>query len=166
MESVERRQVGVIVERRKLKSAWGDFSWHPSAVLPGVPALSAWTVTAKGDGWEQYYVGAATLEMFRTETETLKYNLESAEPAVYVFLRHTVEEPGIELFGATVCPGEAHAHRDTGDDIVEPVAMPPPIRDWVAAFVEAHHVEREFYKRKNQRFDPETLARKRPGGTS
>ncbi len=40
--------------------------------------------------------------------------------------------------------------------------MPAAIQEWLAAFVEAHHVERPFVKRKRDRADPEALAKRRP----
>jgi hypothetical protein len=53
---------------------------------------------------------------------------------------------------------------EAGNNIVEPVPMPEPIRETVAAFVAEHHVEREFFKRKRDRPDPESLARRRGYG--
>ena len=40
--------------------------------------------------------------------------------------------------------------------------MPPEIQERLAAFVEAHHVERPFVKRKRDRADPEAFARRPP----
>ena len=49
-----------------------------------------------------------------------------------------------------------------GNSIVEPVPMPDPIRDVVAAFVALHHVEEEFVKRKRDRANLESLGRRAP----
>jgi hypothetical protein len=38
--------------------------------------------------------------------------------------------------------------------------MPQPITELVAAFVGEHHVERQFFKRKRDRADPEALGRR------
>jgi hypothetical protein len=73
-------------------------------------------------------------------------------------LRTSGEAPGMRLLGATVDPGEAHAHADTGDDLVEALPLPAPIRDWLTAFVEAHPVRRTHWKRRRDRADPEALA--------
>ena len=51
---------------------------------------------------------------------------------------------------------------EAGNNIVEPVPMPDPIRDAVAAFVAEHHVEQAFVKRKRDRADPESLGRRPP----
>jgi hypothetical protein len=45
-------------------------------------------------------------------------------------------------------------------DAVEALAMPAEVVRRVAAFVAAHHVEREFFKRERKRADPEALARR------
>jgi hypothetical protein len=38
--------------------------------------------------------------------------------------------------------------------------MPEPVREQVEAFVAEHHVEREFFKRKRDRANPESLGRR------
>lgn len=156
----ELRRVGVIVERRVLDNPWVDHSWRPVQVLPGVPDSEPWTKLDEGEGWVRYYAGPADLYLFRHETETYAYNIESTQPAVWVFLRASVDERGIELHGASVDPGEAHAHNDTGDDIVDFVPMPDPILDWVTDYVRRHPPTKEHFKRKRDRANPEALARK------
>ena len=42
--------------------------------------------------------------------------------------------------------------------------MPPSIREIVAAFVAEHHVERQFFKRKRDRADPEVAGAARRYG--
>jgi len=162
-EPAARMPVGVVVERQAVDHPWIDHRWKPVAVLPGDPVARPWTVIGESEGVTRYHAGTAWLGLFRLETETYKYNLESAQPAVYVILRRVDEPPGIVLLAATVCPGEAHAHADTGDDLVEALPMPEPVASWLAEFVAAHHVEREHYKRKRDRADPEALARHGPG---
>lgn len=156
----ETRTIGVILERRRLNNPWKEFSWRPVQVLPGVPGSPPWTKLAEGDGWEQFYAGAAELALYRHESETYAYNIQSAQPAVWIFLRTTDEPPGIALHGASVDPGEAHAHNDTGDDIVDFVPMPEPILAWLVDYVERHPPTREHYKRRRDRANPEALARR------
>ncbi len=57
----------------------------------------------------------------------------------------------LELVGVTASPYEAQDHADTGEEIVEPVAMPPGLIAWVREFVERHHVDEAFVKRKRDR---------------
>jgi hypothetical protein len=155
----ETMPVGIVVERRRLASPWQDHDWHAVAVLPGAPEAGPWTTIAEGDGWTRYHAGIALLEMFEKETQTYQFNIEGAQPAVYVFLRRADNERGIDLLGATVCAGEADAHSGAGDDIIDAVAMPPAVLDWVRAFVAAHPPLLDFYKRERRPADPEALAR-------
>ncbi len=157
MAEAQQLRVGVIAERQAVANPWIDHRWRVTEVLAAAPEVADWTLLEATPGRQRFYAGAAELRLFPRETETLKYNLEGAAPAVYVFLRASPGTPGMALAGATVCVGEAHAHADTGSDLVEAVAMPPAIRAWVAGFVAAHHVERAGWKRQRDT---------RPGGRS
>jgi len=153
-------QVGVVVERRRLNSRWVDHAWQAVQVLPGAPASPPWTKLAEGEGWERFYIGPAELLLYRRETISYKYNLESSQPSVFVILRRSSDERGIGLHLATVCAGEAHAYAESMEDTVEAVPMPDVIRDWVAEYVTRHHVDEKFYKRKRTKADAEALARR------
>jgi hypothetical protein len=120
----ERMSVAVVVEHRRIDHPWQSHRWQAVDVLPGEPAAQPWTALSSGEGWVRYLAGTAELSLFPGETETYKYNLESIEPAIYIVLRKTGDERGIRLLGATVDPGEAHAHADTGDDLVESLPLP------------------------------------------
>jgi hypothetical protein len=48
---------------------------------------------------------------------------------------------------------------ESGQGIIEAVAMPEPLRQTIAAFVAEHLVERVFEKRTRDRADPEMRAR-------
>ncbi len=150
MTEVHRRTVGVVVEWQAVENAWIDHRWSATAILDGAPALAAWTCIETAPGRRSYYAGTAELALYPRETDTLKHNLESAAPAVYVFLRHTAQPPGMALIGATICVGEAHAHADTGRDLVEAVPMPPSIAAWTADFIARYHTEREPFRRKRE----------------
>jgi hypothetical protein len=158
MEQVSTLPVAIIIERRKIDHPWQSHRWQVVDALPGVPTAAPWTMVASGDGWERYHAGTVELALYHHETDSYKYNLESSSPSVYVVLRPSNDEHGIMLHTAVVGAGEAHAYADTNEDIVEAVALPAAVRDWMTAFVAAHHVEREQFKRKRDRADPETLA--------
>jgi hypothetical protein len=136
-----------------------------TAILDGAPGLPEWTCLEETPGLRRYYAGAADLALYPRETDTLRHNLASAAPAIYVFLRATRDPPWMALLGATVCVGEAHAHADTGSDLVEPVPMPPAIRDWIADFVAVHHVERQSFKRRREGVSAEGGRRRREPAT-
>jgi hypothetical protein len=154
--------VGVVVERRKAASRWADVIWRPVAVLGGVPDAAPWTLLAIGGETETFYAGAAEIELYRSDTENYRRNLESGSPSVWVALQPTANDPPYEVAAVTADPAEAEGLTESAQAIVEAVAMPESLRDAVAAFVAEHHVERIFEKRTRDRADPEALARRRP----
>jgi hypothetical protein len=144
--------IGVVLERRVLDNPWQSHSWHTVEVVPGAPAVSEWRKLDEGEGWTRYHAATLEVELFRGETEGYRYNLSTAVPAVYVVLRPSEEEDlDVEPFLATVCPYEAQDYQESDDEIVDPVPMPGDMIAWVGRFVEEHHVEQPFYKRKRKR---------------
>jgi len=146
--------VGVIVERRKAKSPWIDHVWRPLSALAGRPETAAWTPLDVSDDVATFYAGGADVELFRSETTFYRDNLASGTPLLWVVLRPTGIEPPYDLIAVTANPSEGEAMAGPGTDLVDTVAMPDPIRDAIAAFVDEHHVEQVFYKRKRDRADP------------
>ena len=59
-------------------------------------------------------------------------------------------------------PNQAQDYMDSGEDSVQMTPMPPEIAAWVADFVEKHHVDEPFIKRKRKSFDPKTEGFDRP----
>jgi hypothetical protein len=158
----ETTEVGVIVERRVLNNPWVDHAWMPVAVLAGAPSAAPWTVLDDTPEATRYYAGACRLEFFESETGRYRDNLQSGRPGLWVSLRPADAPPGVALYLVTADPSEAEALTEPGTDIIEVVPMPQEIRERLAAFVEAHHVERPFIKRKRDRADPEAMAMRPP----
>jgi hypothetical protein len=154
--------VGVVVERRKAKSAWVDYVWRPIAALPGAPDTTPWTVLESDDEATQFYVGAAELGLYRADTSHYRDNLASGSPGLWVVLRPTGREPPFEVAAVTANPSEGEAFTESGVDLVEPVPIPEPVQEMIEAFVAEHHVEHAFTKRKRKRADPDALARRGP----
>jgi hypothetical protein len=152
--------VGVVVERRKAKSAWIDFIWKPVGVLVGIPAALPWSMLSEDNESASFYAGIGEIKLYRTETGNYRDNLASGNPSLWVALRPTGLMPPYELFGITADPAEGEAWTETGTDLVEAVPMPPLISEWVASFIAEHHVERKFEKRERSRADPQALARR------
>jgi len=142
--------VGVVVERRRLNNPWQEEAWLPVSVIPGA-STGGWHVVHEDDQRLRAYAGTLPVELFRKETASYKYNLDTGAPKVYVVLRRS-DDPKWpwRLQLATVAPDEAQASLEGGDDIVEGVAMPSAMIEWVAAFIAAHHVEEPTYKRQRQ----------------
>jgi hypothetical protein len=139
--------VGIVVERRKAASAWIEAVWRSITVLRGVPDAAPWTVIATDEDVTTFYAGDATIELYRTEAEHYRSNLDSGEPSVWVALRPTGADPPYALFAATVDPAEGESFTQSGGDIVDAVPMPGAVRAVVEAFVAEHHAVEPHYRR-------------------
>jgi hypothetical protein len=148
--------LGVVVERRASDNPWIDHTWAAVEVLPGAP-VGPWRRLAEGDGWTRFFAGVAEVGLHRRMTEGYRRNLSEPVPSVYVVLRsldgERDEAPALEAFLATVCPYEAEAYAESGDEMVEAAPMPPEVIARVRAFVDIHHVDQPFIKRKQKRKD-------------
>ena len=159
----DRIPVGAVVERAKSASQWVDYLWRPVSVLAGEPDTAPWTKLSGDDERARFYAGHTNVALHATDTGQYRDNLATGSPSLWVVLRPTESDPPYELFAVTADPSEGEAMTEAGNNIVEPVPMPEPIRELVAAFVGEHHVERQFFKRKRDRADPEALARRAQG---
>lgn len=150
MPSAVSIQVGVVIAREDIDSQWEDHTWRPVGVLPGAPDVDDWTELRRGEGWVHYHAQTVPLELHRKETDSYKYNLDGREPVLYVVLSDEDEESEFpyEVHLVTASPYEAADYLDSGEQIVEPVRMPEPIFAFVSEFVDEHHVEEKFKKRK------------------
>ena len=72
----------------------------------------------------------------------------------------TEGDPPYRLVTVTADPAEGEGFTESAANLVEQVPMPQSIQEIVAAFVAEHHVERQFFKRKRDRQDTESLARR------
>ncbi|MBL6931453.1 MAG: DUF3305 domain-containing protein [Rhodospirillales bacterium] len=154
---LSKMDVGIVLERRDIDNQWSDYHWKLAGVIPGKQDMPDWQVLRNGDGWTHFYAGSKTIELFKRETEGYKVNLGQAIPQVFVIMRPEEEnahEHEVTPFEATVCPFEAEGYDESGDEWVEGTAMPQVIHAWVHAFVERHHVEVPFKKRKRKAYDP------------
>jgi hypothetical protein len=154
--------VGVVVERSKADSPWIDFTWRVATVLPGAPSAAPWTQLSAAGDVASFYVGAAEVALYRSDTAHYRDNLASGRPALWVALRPTGVEPPYDLIAVTADPAEGEAFTQNGDYLVDAVPMPDTVRALLEAFVTEHHVEVPFYKRKRDRADPNALARRGP----
>lgn len=166
MATSESMSVGIVVERRESDHPWEDHVWQVVSVIPGAADTEDWAELGRGDGWVRYHAATLPVELFRKETEGYKHNLSLEEPSVFVVLREAdVEDEGdhdVVPFLATVCPYEAQDYMDTGEESVQTVPMPEPIAAWMATYIETHHIDEPFIKRKRKPFDPRREGFDRP----
>jgi len=157
-ESAKRRRfesmpVGVVVERAPGATRWAKWAWKAVSVLPGAP-VADWRVLRSEGESTLYHAATLDLELHAAEAEAYHYGLQAEVPAVFVILRETEDdERPFDVTLITASPQEAQDYADSGEDIVEKIAMPPTLLDWVRGFVEAHHVAEPFRKRRNDRVD-------------
>ncbi len=152
-------EVGIIVAKRRLKGPWVDHAWLPRAVLAHAAAAAPWTRLSAGEDEDIFYAGSFDLALHGSDTGHYRDNLASGRPSLWVSLRPVGNED-VEVGIVTADPYEGEALAEGIGEIVEAVPMPPEVQDRVAAFVEAFHVERQFFKRKRDKADPEGRARR------
>ena len=144
--------VGVVIRRQPGVTRWAKWIWRPVAVLPGAAPADWHELRREGEAVE-YHAATLALEVHRAETEGYKVALSREPPAVFVILRPT-EEAGadypVEVFRVTASAFEAQDYLDSGEEIVEPVPMPPALVAWLSDFVGRHHKDEPFVKRKRR----------------
>jgi hypothetical protein len=144
--------LGILVERRAIQHRWQQHSWRPVAVIPGAGAVTEWREVMRGCGYVRWHAATLPLELHRKETEGYRYNLSGKLPAVYVGLRRQVGGAHeVTPFLVTASPYEAASFPD---DIVEAVPMPGGLIGWVQDFIDRHHVDEPFRKRKRDGLKP------------
>lgn len=142
--------IGIVVEKRTARSRWTRETWRSTAVIPGGGPADPGCVLDSGPGWTRYYGGRLGLTLHRSGTAGYRQTLSTPQPQLYVVLRPRDDERGVEPFLVTACPFEAQDYLDSGEETVDAVPMPPPVAAWVQAFVDQHHVDEPFVKRKQK----------------
>lgn len=151
----DRIDLGIVVERRRLDHPWQKEKWRAVGVILGAPPVDEPRLLLQGEGWTHYHEATLPLEIFEGETDGYRHNLSQRAPVVYVVLRRDEDPDTNRLvpFHVTVCPYEAQAYMETGEDTIDPIAMPAAIAAWMQDFVDKHHVDIPFEKRKRKRYD-------------
>ena len=147
--------LGVVVERQIVDHPWAEDRWMPVSVFPGETERPPWSEMMRGDRFVRYHAGIHPLTLYRADTQAYRENLKSSRPAVYVVLSPG-ENPAapcpLDVRLVTVSPYEMQDYLDAGEDIIEPVDLPESLAALMAEFVDQHHVDAAFKKRKRDRF--------------
>ncbi len=151
-------EIGVIVAKRKLRGAWLSHAWLPTSVLPAAPDAAPWTRLSATVDEDVFYAGSAEVRLYPSETSHYRDNLASGHPSIWVALRHGGGDE-YAIGTVTADPYEGESLVAGIGEVVEALPMPFEVQATVAAFVEAFHVERVFFKRKRDRANPEAMAR-------
>ena len=144
--------IGVVVKRQPGVTRWAKYAWKATSILPGAGDAHWRELRREGDVVE-FHAGTATLELFGAETEAYVHGLGAQVPCLYVIMRQMPGTPDtpFEILLVTASPYEAQDYCDTGEELVEKVAMTPGIEAWVRDFVELFHEDEEFVKRRRHR---------------
>lgn len=127
------------------------------AVLPGAKAAD-WVELRRDGEAVEFHAATEELELFRGETESYRVGLSDHPPCVYVILRPSEEtDRPPEVLLVTASPYEAQDYCDTGEEIVEKVAMPDALIAWISNFVDTHHEDEVFIKRKRSQKEVDLL---------
>lgn len=145
--------LGVVLRKTPGVTRWAKWSWKAVAVLPGA-AQQTWRELRRDGDTVEYHAATVTLELWRTDTEAYMTELATRVPLIYVVMRNTTEqnaEHELEVVLATASPYDAQDYSDSGEELVELVPMPDALIALIQKFVDEHHVEEKFVKRKRDK---------------
>lgn len=146
-----RISIGVVLRRQPGVTRWAKVVWSVAAVLPGA-GPGNWRELRRDGEIAEFHAATIDLVLHRADTESYLTALNGARPSVYVILRRDParNDARPELLTVTASAFEAQDYADNGEDIVEPVPMPPGLEAWVRDFVERHHRDAPFIKRQRR----------------
>ena len=143
--------VGVVLRRSPGVTKWAGVVWRAVSLLAGAEPAN-WKLLRKEGDVAEYHAATVTLTLYRSETEAYLHGLTAEVPCFYVVCRETDNtDAPLDVILVTASPYEAQDYCDNGEDIVEKIAMPPQLHGWVSAFVDEHHEEEEFVKRRRDK---------------
>jgi hypothetical protein len=158
-EKEETIPVGVVLRKQPGVTRWVRWIWRVAGVLPGAGPADWRELRRDGEAVE-YHAATLPLTIHRAETEAYRVALSNDPPVVYVVLRPAEEEDAAEeitVHAVTASPFDAQDYLDSGEEQVEPVAMPPALVAWVSEFVARHHRDEPFRKRRRDRVEIEKV---------
>ena len=144
------REVGVVLSRRAVDNPWIDHVWSPYGVLFPAPETEPGAVLSSDGPDTLVYAGPAIVHLYVPETANYRDNLAEGAPRLWIAAR-AAEGATPDFLRVTADPTEGEAWHEAGAEIVASVPMPEELASWIAAFVDAFHVERAFLKRQRDR---------------
>ena len=142
--------LGIVIRKVPGVTRWVDHVWKAVAVLPGAGPAHWKELRCDGDVIE-YHAATVPLELFRTDTEAYLHGLSTKIPAIYVVMRESEGADPLDVVLATASPYEAQDYADTGEELVEKVPMPEGLVAWIRDYVEQHHEDEVFIKRRRDK---------------
>lgn len=142
--------LGIVIRRVPGVTRWATYVWKAIAVLPGAGSADWKEMRRDGDAVE-YHAATLPLELFRTDTEAYLHGLSAKVPAIYVVMRPSESDQPLDMVLVTASPYEAQDYTDTGEELVEKVPMPDGLIAWIREFIELHHEDEVFVKRRRDK---------------
>ena len=142
--------VGIVVRRAPGVTRWARWSWRVSAVLPGA-AQADWRELRREGDTVEYHAATLPLELWSSDTEAYCLALESRVPGVTVVMQPDNRPDAAMPWRPTHITASVHEGQDYGDAgeaILEYVPMPPALVAWVKDFIDTHHRNEAFVKRR------------------
>ena len=147
-------KLGVVMRRSPGVTPWSKWVWRATAVLPGAGEAS-WKLLREERDVREYHASTHDLWLYVSDAEAYAHELQAQTPSIYVILRDVEDgddgEMPIHVLKVTASPYEAQDYSDSGEELVERVAMPAAVLEWVAGFMEQHYRDEPFVKRRRDR---------------
>ncbi len=154
MEAQDQKSIdiplGIVIRRVPGVTRWVSHVWKAVAVLPGAGPADWKELRRDGDAVE-FHAATLPLELFRTDTEAYLHGLSAKVPAIYVVMREGAGAHPLDVVLVTASPYEAQDYADTGEELVEKVPMPEGLIAWIRDFVDLHHEDEVFIKRRRDK---------------
>lgn len=145
--------LGIVVRRTPSVSRWAPWAYKAVSVIPGA-ADASWQVLREEGDVTEYHAATVPLELWHTDTEAYLTGLSARVPAIGVVMREDddPENPHpYEVLLATASPYECQDYADSGEELLELVPMPEGLVALIRDFVEEHHEEEVFVKRRRDK---------------
>lgn len=142
--------LGIVIRKVPGVTRWVDHVWKAVAVLPGAGEAD-WKELRRDDETVEFHAATVPLELFRTDTEAYLHGLSAKIPSIYVVMREAESARPFDVVLATASPYEAQDYADTGEELVEKVPMPEGLVAWIRDYIELHHEDEVFVKRRRNK---------------
>ncbi|TCL01553.1 uncharacterized protein DUF3305 [Shimia isoporae] len=145
--------LGIVVRRTPSVSRWAPWAYKAVSVIPGAGEADWQVLREEGDVVE-YHAATVALELWRTDTEAYLTGLSARVPSIGVVMRENTDPDSsrpYEVLLATASPYECQDYADSGEELLELVPMPEGLVALLRDFVDEHHEEEVFVKRRRDK---------------
>ncbi|MCP4820910.1 MAG: DUF3305 domain-containing protein [Shimia sp.] len=143
--------LGIVVRRTPSVSRWAPWAYKAVSVIPGA-GVADWQVLREDGDVVDYHAATVPLELWHTDTEAYLSGLSARVPSIGVVMREDEDsDQPYEVLLATASPYECQDYADSGEELLELVPMPEGLVALIRDFVEEHHEEEVFVKRRRDK---------------